>query len=35
MVCMGDVELPDYGHQECLHLEDTIQEAVFSVPGSE
>ena len=32
MICMGDVELSDQSHQERLHLNDTIQEVVFSVP---
>ena len=32
MICMGDVELSDQSHQERLHLDDPIQEVVFSVP---
>ena len=35
MIRMGDVELSDYSHQECLHLDDPIQEAVLSVSGRE
>ena len=34
VVRMGNVELSDQGHQESLHLEDTIQKAVLSPPGS-
>ena len=33
VVCKGDIELPDESHQERLHLDDTIQSDVFSVPG--
>jgi len=32
MVRMGNVELSDYSHQEGLHLEDTIQKVVLSLP---
>ena len=35
MIRMRDVEFSDQSHQERLHLDDPIQRAVLSVPGSE
>lgn len=33
VVRIGDVELSDEGHHKRLHLDHTIREAGFSVPG--
>lgn len=33
MIRLGNVELSDQSHQECLHLDNTIQEAALSIPG--
>ena len=32
MIRMGDIELSDQSHKECLQFDDPIQKVVFSVP---